>query len=43
MIMGMLGTAEIDMADTVSESDTADFLTNALWAICSTYHMVIKA
>ena len=41
--MGMLRTAEIDMADTVSASDIADFLTNAAWAICSTYHMVLKA
>ncbi len=41
--MGMLHTTEIDMADTVSESDIADFLTNATWAIHSTYHMVLKA
>ncbi len=43
MIMGMLRTAEIDMVDIVSESDIADFLTNATWAICSTYHTVLKA
>ena len=43
MIMGMLSTAEIDMADTVSESDIADFLTNATRAVRSTYHMVLKA
>jgi hypothetical protein len=30
------------MADTVSESDIADFLTNAAWAIRSTYHTVLK-
>ena len=42
-IMGMLCTAEIDMADTVREIDIADFLTNAAWAICSTYHTVLKA
>ena len=42
-IMGMLSTAEIDMADTVSESDIADFLTNAAWAVRSTYHTVLKA
>ena len=42
-IMGMLRTAEIDMADTVSECDIADFLINVAWAICSTYHMVLKA
>ncbi len=41
--MGMLHTAEIDMANTVSESDIADFLTNATWAIRSTYHTVLKA
>ena len=39
----MLRTAEIHMADTVRESDIADFLTNAAWAICSTYHTVLKA
>ena len=42
-IMGMLCTAEIDMPDTVSKSDIVDFLTNAAWAICSTYHTVLKA
>ena len=39
----MLRTAEIHMADTVRESDIADFLTNAAWAICSTYPTVLKA
>ena len=42
-IMGMLHPAEIDMADTVSESDIADFLTNAAWAVRSTSHTVLKA
>jgi hypothetical protein len=42
-IMGMLQTAEIDMANTVSESDIADFLTTVAWAVGSTYHMVLKA
>ncbi len=41
--MGMLCPAEIDMANTASESDIANFLTNAAWVICSTYHMVLKA
>ena len=41
--MAMLRTAELDMADIVSESDIADFLTNAAWAICSTYHTVLKS
>ena len=42
-IMGMLRTAEIDMANTISENDIADFLTNATWAVRSTYHTVLKA
>ena len=42
-IIEMICTAEIDMAYTVSEREIADFLTNAAWAICSTYHMVLKA
>ena len=41
-VMGMLCTAEIDIADTVSESDIMDFLTNAAWAVHSTYHTVLK-
>ena len=44
-IMGMLCTAEIDMDDTISKSksDIVDFPTNAGWAACSTYHIVLKA
>ncbi len=38
----MLRTAELDMAETVSKSDIADFFTNAAWAIRSTYHTVLK-
>ncbi len=38
----MLPTAELYMADTVSESDIADFLTNAAWAVRSTYDTVLK-
>ena len=30
------------MADTVSNNDIADFLTNAAWAVRSTYHTVLK-
>jgi hypothetical protein len=41
--MTMLRTAEIDMATSVAPSDIAMFLTNAAWAICSTYHTVLKA
>jgi hypothetical protein len=40
--MAMLRTSEIDMAETVTESDIADFLTNTAWAVCSTYHIVLK-
>eukprot|EP00804_Cyclotella_cryptica_P004468 CCRYP_006866-RA/>CCRYP_006866-RA protein AED:0.41 eAED:0.41 QI:0/-1/0/1/-1/1/1/0/339 len=41
-IMAMLCTADLDMADTISESDIADFLTNAAWAVCFTYHTALK-
>eukprot|EP00804_Cyclotella_cryptica_P022258 CCRYP_017939-RA/>CCRYP_017939-RA protein AED:0.44 eAED:0.44 QI:0/0/0/1/0/0/2/0/155 len=41
-IMAMLCTADSDMDDTVNESDIADFLTNAAWAVHSTYHTVLK-
>ena len=40
--MAMLCTADLDMADTVNKSDIADFLTNATWVVCSTYHTVLK-
>ncbi len=39
----MLRTAELDMADSVTPNDVDVFLDNAAWAICSTYHMVLKA
>ena len=41
--MVMLCTAEINMANLVDASDIDTFLTNVAWAICSTYHMVLKA
>ena len=40
--MAMLHTSEIDMAHTITESDIADFLTNAAWAVRSTYHTLLK-
>ena len=43
VLMGMIRTSEIDMADSVSEKDIDAVLTNASWAICSTYHTVLKA
>ena len=39
----MMRTAELDMADSVEESDIEDFLDNASWALRSTYHTVLKA
>jgi hypothetical protein len=39
----MLRTAELDMANTVNASDIDIFLVDAAWAICSTYHTVLKA
>ena len=39
----MMRSAELDMANSVAPSDVADFLTNATWAIHSTYHTVLKA
>jgi hypothetical protein len=39
----MLCTAELDMVKTVTPNDVDDFLDNAAWAICSTYHTVLKA
>ena len=43
VLMSMLRTAEIDMANSVAPSDVDAFLTNAAWAIRSTYHTVLKA
>jgi hypothetical protein len=39
----MLRTAELDMANSVTPNDVDVFLDNAAWAICSTYHRVLKA
>jgi hypothetical protein len=39
----MLGTADFDMANSVTPNDVDVFLDNAAWAICSTYHTVLKA
>ncbi len=43
VITTMLRTAELDMADSVDPDDVAVFLTNAAWAVRSTYHTVLKA
>ncbi len=39
----MLCTAELDMVELVTSIDVDIFLDNAAWAICSTYHTVLKA
>jgi hypothetical protein len=39
----MLCTAELDMDKTVTPNNVDVFLDNAAWAICSTYHTVLKA
>ncbi len=39
----MLYTVELDMAKSVTPDDVHVFLDNAAWAICSTYHTVLKA
>jgi hypothetical protein len=39
----MLRTAEIDMAKSVTPDDVDVFLDNTAWAICFTYHAVLKA
>ncbi len=39
----MLRTAELDMANSVTLDDVNVFLDNVAWAICSTYHTVLKA
>jgi hypothetical protein len=39
----MLCTSELDMAKTITPDDVNVFLDNTAWAICSTYHTVLKA
>ncbi len=39
----MMCTSEIDMAESVEPADIDTFMDNAVWAICSTYHTVLKA
>ena len=39
----MMRTSELDMADSVHPADIYIFIDNAAWAICSTYHTVLKA
>jgi hypothetical protein len=39
----MLRTSELNMADRVKLSDIDNFLSDAAWAVCSTYHTMLKA
>jgi hypothetical protein len=39
----MMHTSEIDLAESVEPADIDTFIDNAAWAICSTYHTVLKA
>ncbi len=43
VIGNMLHTSELDMAETVKASDIDIFLSDAAWAIHSTYHTVLNA
>ncbi len=36
-------TSKLDMAEMVKASDIDVFLSDAAWAVCSTYHTVLKA
>ncbi len=36
-------TSELDMADSVEPADIDAFIDTVTWAICSTYHTVLKA
>ncbi len=38
----MLRTSKLDMAESVKASDIDVFLSDAAWAVCSTYHTVLK-
>jgi hypothetical protein len=42
VIMAMLHTSELDMTASVDANDIDTFLTNVTWAICPTYHAVLK-
>ncbi len=39
----MLWMSNLDMQDTVNAEMIDDFLVNAVWAICSTYHTVLNS
>jgi hypothetical protein len=39
----MMRTSEIDMANSDEPADINTFINNAAWAICKTYHKMLKA
>ena len=39
----MMRTSEIDMANSDEPADIDTFINNAAWAICKTYHKILKA
>ena len=43
VLENMLHTSELDMAEMVKASDIDVFLSDAAWAVRSTYHTVLKA
>ena len=43
VLTNMMRTAKLDMADTVTSESVDEFLTNAAWALCSTYHTVLQS
>ncbi len=43
LLGNMLCTSELDMAETVKDSDIEVFLSDAAWVVHSTYHTVLKA
>jgi hypothetical protein len=43
ILAAMMHTVELDLAISVVPSNIDDFLNNAAWAVCSTYHTVLKA
>ena len=42
VIENMLRTAKIDMSETITENDVAQFLSNASWAVRTTHHTILK-
>ena len=43
IIGDMMRTSNLDMIETVKDTMIGDFLVNVAWAICSTYHIILKS